>query len=243
MYILRMLMAACLSILVTFSAAASEPTAEDLIKRYDQLMSPNTSEATMLMVAHRQDGTTRSYKMRMLKGAGDKLRTWFLEPASAKGQEMLRVGDNMWVYMPNLKRALRLASRDSFQGGDFNNGDVMRVNYRADYRAKLIESGDEHLYAMELVAKSDDASYSRVKLWMSKDKKLPVKAEYYAASGKMLRSATFGDVKLLHGVECPTHIVMRNELVTKRYSDMFILDRKISVDIPAQAFVLDSLGQ
>ena len=54
---------------------------------------------------------------------------------------MLRNGDNLWVYIPNLKRATRVALRDSFQGGDFNNADVLRVNYEADYTGKLIDAG------------------------------------------------------------------------------------------------------
>lgn len=230
-------------ILMCLPAFAADPTADELVRRYDEVMSPGASDALMTMIAHRQDGTTRTYRMRALKADTDKLRMWFLEPASAKGQEMLRVGDNLWVYMPDLKRALRLASRESFQGGDFNNGDILRVNYRADYTAKLVASEDDHLWALDLASKSEEASYDRIKLWMSRDKRLPVRAEYYAASGKLLRSAAFDDVKTLRGVEAPTHVVMRNELATKRYSEMFIQDRKTHVDVAPQTFVLDSLGQ
>jgi len=170
----------CLSLLLvcaTGAADAAAPTADELVRRYDEVMSPRTFDALMAMVAHRQDGSTRAYKMRVLKSGDDKTRVWFVEPASAKGQEMLKVGDNMWVYMPNLKRALRIASRESFQGGDFNNGDVLRVNYVADYNAKLVPSADDALFALELTAKSSEASYDRIQLWLRKDKRLPVKAE------------------------------------------------------------------
>src|SRR4051794_36202063 len=193
-------------------ALAAEPTPEELLRRYDKVMSPTTFDGLLTMIAHRQDDTTRSYKFRALKSKDDKIRTWFFEPAAAKGQEMLRVEDNMWVYMPNLKRALRLASRESFQGGDFNNGDVLRVNYTADYNAKLVPAGDDKLWAIELTAKSPEAAYDKIKLWMSRDKQMPAKAEYYAASGKLLRSASFEDVKSFHGHDRPAHIVMRNEL-------------------------------
>jgi len=227
------------------SGFGAEPTPEELLRRYDAVMSPTTFDGLLLMIAHRQDDTTRSYKFRALKSKDDKIRTWFFEPAAAKGQEMLRVEDNMWVYMPNLKRSLRLASRDSFQGGDFNNGDVLRVNYIADYTAKMVPSGDPKLLAMELTAKTQEASYDKIKLWMTTtaDKQQPTKAEYYAASGKLLRSAVFEDVKNFHGHERPAHIVMRNELATKRYSEMTMLDLKLNIDVPAQKFVLDDLGR
>jgi outer membrane lipoprotein-sorting protein len=222
--------------------ASTPPSADDLVRRYDEVMSPRTFEAVMEMVAHRQDGSTRSYKLRALKLGNDKSRVWFLEPASAKGQEMLKVGDNMWVYMPNLKRALRIASRESFQGGDFNNGDIMRVNYLADYSAKLLPE-DASSWAVELAAKSSEASYDRIRLWLDKVKRLPARAEYYAASGKMLRSATFEVVKSFHGLERPSRIVMRNELATKRFSEMTMVDMKPGVEAPAQKFVLDDLGR
>jgi outer membrane lipoprotein-sorting protein len=225
------------------SSRAGDPTPLELLKRYDDVMSPRTFDGLMTMVAHRQDGTERGYKFRALKSEDDKIRTWFFEPAAAKGQEMLRVGDNMWVYMPNLKRALRLASRESFQGGDFNNGDVLRVNYVADYTCVLTPSGDDKLYLLDLTAKTKEATYDKVKLWMSKDRQQPVKAEYYALSGKMLRSSVFEDVKSFHGHERPAHITMRNETATKRWSEITMLDMKLNVDVPPQKFVLDDLGR
>lgn len=232
-----------LSLATPTLAAAADPTAEQLLKRYDQVMSPRTFDGLLVMIAHRQDDTTRTYKFRALKSQDDKIRTWFFEPAAAKGQEMLRVEDNMWVYMPNLKRALRLASRESFQGGDFNNGDVLRVNYVADYNAKLIPAEDDKLWLLDLTAKSKEAAYDHIKLWMSKDKQQPAKAEYYAASGKMLRSAKFEDVKSFHGLERPAHMTMRNELATKRFTEMMWLDLKLDLDVPAQKFVVDDLGR
>jgi len=225
------------------SALASDPTPDQLLAEYDHTMSPKTFDALIVMVAHRQDDTTRTYKFRAMKGPEDKIRLWFFEPASAKGQEMLRVGENMWVYMPNLKRALRIASRDSFQGGDFNNADALRVNYVADYTPKYGDSGDPALYLLELTAKTKDAAYDKIKLWMHKGDLMPVKAEYYAASGKMIRSMQYADVKDFHGHKRPSHLVMRNELAVKRFSEMNTLDMKLNVDVPPQKFVLDDMGR
>jgi outer membrane lipoprotein-sorting protein len=233
---------------ITMAAAApahaeEKLTALDVLKKYDATMSPRTFDALITMVAHRQDDTTRTYKFRALKLGDDKMRLWFYEPASAKGQEMLRVGDNMWVYMPNLKRALRLASRESFQGGDFNNGDALRVNYVADYTPTFADSGDPALYLLDLQAKVQDAAYDRIKLWIRKSDLQPAKAEYYAQSGKLLRSMDFSDVKDFHGLSRPSHLVMKNELASKRWSEMNTLDMKLNVEVPPQKFVLDDLGR
>src|SRR5512140_405840 len=131
---------AVVALLVAGPALAKDPTAEELLQRYDEVMGPRTFEAESQMTAWREDGSSRTYEMRMLKAEDDKSRVWFKGPASVKGQEILRVGDNLWVYLPNLKRATRMANRDSFQGGDFNNADILRVSYSKDYEGKLVAS-------------------------------------------------------------------------------------------------------
>jgi outer membrane lipoprotein-sorting protein len=243
-----------LALAVTFVLAApargaAPDEALELLRRYDAVMSPAAFEANTKMTAYREDGSTRSYKMKVLKSGTDKLRALFLEPASAKGQEMLRNGDNLWLYMPNLKRAVRVASRDQFMGGDFNNADVLRVNYEADYEATLGDSDAPEVVVLELKARGPQVAYDRIKLWMKKGPggakdAQPMKAQFYAASGKLLRSAEFQEVKEIGpGWIRPSKIVMKNELQTARKSEMTWDSATLKKDIPAQRFVLDDLGR
>ena len=217
------------------------------LKRYDEVMSPPAFEADASMTAHREDGTTRTYKMHIQKSGVDKLRSQFLEPAAAKGQEMLRNGENLWLYMPNLKRAVRVASRDSFMGGDFNNADVLRVNYVADYDVSVSPTAEAGLVLLELKARHAQASYDAIKLWMSAgdaSKAQPVRAEYYAKSGKLLRSATFIDVKDFGGgLVRPSKIEMKNAITPSRKSEMVWHAVEIKKEISAQRFVVDDLGR
>ena len=196
------------------------------------------------MTAHRDDGSTRTYEMKVLKSGQDKLRLSFSDPASVRGQEMLRQGENMWVYMPNLKRSLRVASRDSFQGGDFNNADVLRVNYEVDYAAQLIAQNDvPGSIGVELQAKTGDAAYDKIRLWLRDGDFMPLKGEYFAASGKMLRSAEFSDVKSFGGFKRPAKVLMKNMLATSRYSEMLVRTFNTKVKPAPGQFVLDNLGR
>jgi hypothetical protein len=226
-------------------AVAADPAALELVRRYDAVMSPDSFESSSSMTATREDGTTRTYKMKVLKSGKGKIRATFEAPASAKGQEMLRVDENMWLWMPNLKRAVRVASRDSFMGGDFNNADVMRVNYEADYEPSIVDGGKPDLQCIQLKAKTSSAAYDVVKLWLTKDKlPQPVRAEYFAASGKLLRSADFFDVKDYgKGLVRPSRIVMRNELSTARKSEMAWEKIDVKESISPQRFVVDDLGR
>lgn len=229
---------------VAAPARGADPDAAELLARYDRAMGPENYEALATMTAHRDDGSTRTYRMRMLKKGDERFRLFFLEPATSRGQEILRQGDNSWLYMPNLKRSVRMANRDSFQGGDFNNADVMRVNYTADYEATLVDQpGDSNTWLLELKAKTADASYDRVLLWMSRADSMPVKGEYYSASGKMLRSAEFSEVRDFNGLKRPAKVVMRNRLASKRFTELVLDSFETAVNPPASRFVLDDLGR
>ncbi|MSQ81495.1 MAG: outer membrane lipoprotein-sorting protein [Myxococcales bacterium] len=242
--ILILALAASTVALFAPTQAHADPSADELMRKYDQLMGPESFESAVRMIAHREDGTTRAYKMLILKKGDDKLRLTFAEPASMVGQEMLRHGDNTWVYMPSLKRAVRLINRDSFQGGDFNNADVLRVKYHADYTGMV--SADPAMataWVLELKAKTPNASYDKIKLWLRKADSMPVQGEYYASSGKLLRKAEFGDYKNFGGLTRPGKIVMRNMLATARHSEMRWETLNIAANPPPTKFVLDDLGK
>lgn len=220
------------------------PTADDLVKRYDEIMGADAFEGEFAMTSHRDDGSERTYVMRIVKAGPDKIRLWFSQPASVKGQEMLRSGENLWVYMPNLKRALRVASRDSFQGGDFNNADVLRVNYAADYTPTLEEDTEKpDMYVLNLQAKSNDAAYDHIKLWLAKRDTMPVRGEYYTVSGKLLRAAEFSDVRSFGGFKRPAKVLMKNMLATARFSTMVVHTLNAKARPSTSTFLLDNLGR
>ena len=224
--------------------ASAAPTIDEILRAYDKAMGSENMDGTSSMTAHRDDDSERTYRMRFLKAGNDTFRMWFKDPAAVRGQEILRRGDNNWIYMPNLKRSIRLASRDSFQGGDFNNADVLRVDYETDYSGTLLPEaeGVADAYLVELKGKTKDAAYDRVKLWVRKADFLPIKGEYYSASGKMLRAAEFSDIKDFGGVKRPAKIVMKNMLDLKRFSIMLFEAVDVSARPSALRFTLDDLG-
>jgi len=236
-----------LLVLAVLAAApgSAVPSTKEVLAKYDAVMAPAQFKAVATMIAHRDDGTTRTYTMMILKASDDKSRIWFQEPAAVRGQEMLRNGENFWVYMPNLKRALRLASRDNFQGGDFNNADMLRANYASDYDGTVSEDPKRpETWLVELKAKTPDTAYDSIKLWVTRAPLgLPVRGEYFTSSGKMLRSADFTEVKDFgHGHSRPTHVTMRNEIATQRFSELKWEAVDVSVSAPDGKFALSELG-
>lgn len=234
-----------LALAVLAAALAGTPPALDpkaILERHDQVMGPQFFDSVAVMTAHRSDGTERAYEMRFLKSGSDRFRVWLDAPSNARGQEILRVEDNFWVYMPNLKRAVRLAARESFMGGDFNNADVLRVDYAKDYDPALASETAE-TWALTLKSRNPSSSYDRIDLTIRKADFLPVEGHYYAASGKELRSAEFKDPKDFHGHKRPSVAIMKNAIEAGRWSRMELKDFKVLESVPATKFVLTELGK
>lgn len=223
---------------------SAEMTAEALVKRYDEIMAPPKFEITMTMTATRDDGSKRSYGMRALKQGTDKFRIWFRSPAAVAGQEMLRSGDNSWLYLPNVKRASRVADRDSFQGGDFSNADMLRMDYEVDYAPKLVPSDDKTAYQLELTSKRPSTPYAKIILRMRLTDQMPISADYFGTSGKKLRSAVFEDYRELQSKYTrPTRVLMKNEIVPARHTELVIEKVNTRPDIKDRYFSLSDLGR
>jgi outer membrane lipoprotein-sorting protein len=126
-----------------------------------------------------------------IKGA-DKTLVRFLN-ADVKGQYLLMVNDDMWIYMPSTRKPIRITPLQRLMG-DASNGDVARTRYADDYAATL--KGEETIggslcYILELIAKRDGATYKRIDYWVTKETKRPMKAEIYLISGKHYKSIEF----------------------------------------------------
>ena len=61
----------------------------------------------------------------------DKTYVEFMSPRE-KGQHLLMLGDDMWVYLPDTSRPVRITPLERLSG-DASNGDVARTNYAVDY--------------------------------------------------------------------------------------------------------------
>lgn len=117
----------------------------------------------------------------------------FLAPANVKGQKLLMLDRNMWFAKPGLSKAVPISPRQKLMGGAAN-GDIASTNYAGDYNvAHVFEEavGGERCVLFDLAAKDKKATYDRIKYWISKERLVGLKAEFYTISGKMFKTATF----------------------------------------------------
>jgi len=135
-------------------------------------------------------GTERKMQVR---AAADNSVAETTYPPRAAGGRLLQLGRNMWYGRPDLQRSISISSRQKMMGPAAN-GDIASTNYSKDYDATLLREEDvegEPAYVLDLVAKSKFCTYDRIVYWVSKSRTVPLKAEFYTVSGKVLKTAKF----------------------------------------------------
>lgn len=146
------------------------------------------------------------------------------EPARAKGRKILMKDYDIWLFTPNIKKALRISLEQKLTG-QVSNGDIARTNYAEDYEATIIKS-DAANYFLNLKAKNNKVTYGKIEYLVSKKDFNPLEATFFAISGKALKKAVFSDFKLIHGLSRTTKMTIQDYLQKNKTSTMVFSDYK-----------------
>jgi outer membrane lipoprotein-sorting protein len=168
--------------------------ANELLKRIDDNLMPESYESYRKLINEEPDGKKKEYTFFTIKKGTDKVAMLYLLPASEKGRSTLRLGENMWLYIPNVGKPIRITSLQSVIGGVFNNSDIMQLDYSAEYDATIAEQ-TETGYLLELKAKNKTVAYDKLKMWATKKTLLVEKIECYSASNMLIKTLEFKEVK------------------------------------------------
>jgi outer membrane lipoprotein-sorting protein len=180
------------ALLMVSSAYAVDGT--QLLKEIDRNLNPESYEMYRKLINVEPNGRKMEYTLFSVKKGVDKVAALFLAPASDTGRSTLRLGDNMWLYIPNVGKPIRITSLQSVIGGVFNNADILSLDYAAEYDVdKVEETGNE--YFLQLKAKTKTVAYDRLKMWADKNKKIPTKIECLTEASMLIKTLYFKDVK------------------------------------------------
>jgi hypothetical protein len=118
----------------------------------------------------------------------------YAEPPRDAGKMLLLNGDNLWFYDPASHQSIRISPQEKL-AGQASAGDVLTENLAVDYAPAIL--GTETIedasrarrdcWHLELKAANDAATYNRVEYWVEQNSFRPVKAKFYADSGRLLK--------------------------------------------------------
>ncbi len=210
------------SLLIAFLAfPAHALDGAKLLEQVDRNLNPDSYEAYRKLINIEPDGKKKEFTMFSVKKGQDKIAVLFLAPASDKGRSTLRLGDNMWLNIPNIGKPIRITSLQSVVGGVFNNADIMNLDYSAEYNVESVsEPGGDYLLLLK--AKTKTVAYDRLKMWVDKTRKLPTKIECLTEANMLIKTLYFKQVKDFGGGIVRPSVIETDSPLYKDYKSVMI---------------------
>jgi len=166
----------------------------------------------------------------------------FLEPESEKGRSTLRRGDNMWLYIPNVGKPIRIASMQSVVGGVFNNSDIMRLDFSAEYKV-IAQKESSSTYTLTLKAKNSSVAYDRLIMTVDKKSITPKKVVCYASTGMLIKTLTYKNIKkFAPGIVRPA-VVETVSPFYKGYKSIMVYGKITPKSFANEVFTLDNISK
>lgn len=224
-----------LSLLIALPVYAVDGTA--LLKQVDRNLTPETYESYRKLINIEPDGKKKEFTFFSVKKGVDKVASLFIAPASEKGRSTLRLGDNMWLYIPNVGKPIRITSLQSVVGGVFNNSDILQLDYAAEYDVEKVEEKDAQ-YLLYLKAKTKTVAYDRLKIWADKKNVLPTRIECLTAANMLIKTLYFKDVKSFGGGITRPAVIETDSPLYKGYKSVMIFSGLKKRDFKDEVFTL-----
>ncbi|PLX21693.1 outer membrane lipoprotein-sorting protein [Candidatus Parcubacteria bacterium] len=227
------------ALLLTLSLMLS---AENILEDIDRKLTPVSAQMYKKLINIEPDGSKKEFLLFQAKKDKDKMISLFLEPESDKGRATLRLGDNMWLYIPNVGKPLRITSMQSVVGGVFNNADIMRLDFSTEYDVASSKELENYL-ELELKAKNDTVSYDKLIMQVDKKYLTPIQIECYTSTGMLIKTLYYKEPKDFGDNIIRPAVVETESPMYKGYKSIMIYGKISPKEFADEAFTLDNLSK
>ena len=193
---------------------------EAVVDRFENLYRSESSTATAQLTITRPR-SKRSLEMKIWTRGEDDALIVIQKPPREKGTATLKVGKNLWNFLPRIKRTIRIPPSmmlSPWMGSDFTNDDLVRESsFSDDYTYQLAGPSEEpEGWLVRFTAREGAVGlWKRFDLIVSKDGSLPVTSEWYNRKGELSRIINWENVSVMDGKRLPLRMVLvpkdRNE--------------------------------
>jgi outer membrane lipoprotein-sorting protein len=191
---------------------------------------------------------SRTLEVKTWSEGDNKAFSEYLAPAREKGSKMLKLDNQLWIYSPSTDRIIQISGhmlRQSVMGSDLSYEDMMDDAALLErYQAEV--TGEEEIrgrpcWILELTAIVPEVNYYRQVLSIDRERYVPLKADYYSKSGKLLKRISFDKVEQIQGRWYPKTMLYKDMLKEGNGTLMNIVSLELDVNIPATVFNKASL--
>ncbi len=225
-----------ITLLLTFSILLNA----DILQEIDRKLTPVSAQMYKKLINIEPDGEKKEFLIFQAKKDKDKMVSLFLEPDSEKGRATLRLGENMWFYIPNVGRPIRITSMQSVVGGVFNNADIMRLDFSTEYSVVKQEEKENYLL-LELKAKNDTVSYDKLLMQVDTQTLSPIQIECYTSTKMLIKTLYYKKPKDFGDNIIRPSVVETISPMYKGFKSIMIYGRITPKTFADEAFTLDNL--
>ncbi|MGV8119440.1 MAG: outer membrane lipoprotein-sorting protein [Candidatus Xenobiia bacterium LiM19] len=182
------------------TACADSISGKDILLEVDKNLCPDDRVGISSLVINGARAS-RTVKCKTWAAGMDKSYTQYLAPPREAGTKMLKLKDQLWTYDPTTDRTILIAGhmlRQSMLGSDISYEDFMQDSRLSSlYDAEITgdeKVGDRSCYVLILKAKVDDVAYYSRRLWVDRERFLPLRQELKGKSGVLLKTLTVNEV-------------------------------------------------
>jgi outer membrane lipoprotein-sorting protein len=234
-------------LLLSVSLTAQNPSAKEIIEKVDKNMSADSRVFTSKMVIH-NPRNTRTVESKSWSMGETKSYTEYISPPREQGTKMLKLDNLLWIFSPATDRIIQISGhmlRQSVMGSDLSYEDMMEDPHLLNHYTGKVDgeekTGDRSCWIIMLVANTEDIAYHTQKLWVDKDRIIPLRKELYAKSGVLLKKMELSDVLQVQGRWYPKKILFKDVLKEGEGTEFQIMDIEFNVKIPDYIFSKASL--
>jgi outer membrane lipoprotein-sorting protein len=228
------------------AVAVGPPSLQKVLSKLDDLYRAGGSIGRMELKVVKP-GVERTLRMKTWARGDDRSLIVIESPAREKGIATLRVGKNLWNYLPRISRTIRIPPsmmQGSWMGSDFTNDDLVKESSYTDDYASRIEGRSEEPpgWRISMEAKPGAVGlWKRIELVVTEDGSLPLEMRYYDRKGRHSRTMTYGVVREMGGRVIPTKMVMIPTRKEGHRTEVRYLDMEFNAKVPERMFNLSSL--
>ncbi len=222
---------------------------KEIVRRVDHLLRGETSFGIYEMTIT-DPNWKRTLRLKVWEKRKDK-KTFIriLSPAKEKGIGTLKIGFEMWNYLPRVERIIKIPPSMMMQpwmGSDFTNDDLVKESSIVeDYTHRIIGEGTyngEEVYRVEALPKPDAAVvWGKILFWVRKKEFIPLMEEFYSEKGELIRVMTFSEIREMGGRVIPTFWRMKPVKKKGRETSLRILKIEFNKRLSNTIFTLRNL--
>jgi len=228
--------------------AESSPDTGALLDRVERTLQGASTVGTMTMqIKTKKWSRTLELKM-WAKGRDYALVRVVDGGAREKGMMTLKRGKQLWNYLPQAGRTMKLPSGmlgDSWLGSDFTNDDLVRgTSLTHDFDAKVtgtVEHDKRKAWRLVLVPKeSATVVWDKIEIVLDRATCVPLQERFFDEDGAVARTMTFSDLRTVGWRDFPMKVTVqpgeagRATIIT--YEDI-----ELDVEVPDETFSLHRL--